>query len=66
MTFIERIKARFSRPEPLALPSQAMLDVMTVDELNALNQAMERKQAAIRAERQVIARTVDAKLTEGR
>lgn len=50
-------------PKPFAaLPLQEQLDAMTVDELNDLNQTLGRRQEAIRQERKVIARTVDAKL----
>lgn len=68
----DRIKAWFRSDEQAgglsiltALPSQAALDAMSVDELNALNQAMGREQDAIRDKRKVIARTVDRKITGG-
>lgn len=61
---LERFKTWLHRATATAkLPGQAQLDAMTVDQLNALNQALGARQDAIREERRIVARTVDRKLT---
>lgn len=70
MSVFASIKEWFSKPEPMGapalltpLPSRDELLAMSVDELNALNQAMGREQDAIREQRKAVARVIDAKLT---
>lgn len=60
----ERIK-RWLAGAPAEPAALANLDAMSVEQLIGLNQQMGRQQDAIREQRKVIARAIDAKLTKG-